>query len=313
MSKNKISKNVSYTTKNITSSVTQHIVNNSMIFKGFPAPNTWIVKVKNDAVLIDSGFGDDNSFLLLKEYINKELSGIKIHSILLTHNHSDHSSGARKLSEYFNASVMIHRLEEKSLRADITEEKKYSKQLRIQRKIWEDERKKTPVDNYIQEGELIKFGSLKIRVIHTPGHTLGSNCYLFTNERILFSGDTILGYDTVAISAPPNGDMTKYLNSLNRLKRYKLKYIAPGHGPIINDPKEKINRLIQHRIERENQIISLIKLGKKTDKSIFKAIYVNLDKSLKNSAMNQIHSHLHRLKELNKIKLQINNNNWKVL
>ena len=306
------SKKKDYTTQKITRHVIQHTVHNFQFIKGFPASNTWIVHSDNDAVLVDSGFGDEDSFLLLKKYIDTTFPKIKIHYILLTHNHSDHSSGSRKLAEYFNSDVLIHPLEENMLRAPSKSEHG-PVEIRKKRRIWEKEKQLTPIKEYIEEGKIIRAGSLVFQVIHTPGHTLGSNCYLLKNDKLLFSGDTILGYDTVTISAPPDGDMSKYLESLSRLKRFNLNYIAPGHGQIINKPKDKINKLILHRLNREKQIYDLIMKGHKTEYKLMKMIYPNIDKNLKNSAKNQLHAHLARLESLKKIKLQIEKDKWKVI
>ena len=301
-----------YIVKHLTTSVIQHTVKNFQFIKGFPASNTWIVYSNNDAILVDSGFGDRTSFLSLKNYINNFLPNIKIHYVLLTHHHSDHSSGARQLSEIFNSKVLIHKQEKKMLKTK-TESDDIPVRYRKKRQKWEDEKVQTPISKYIEHGYQINIGNLNIEALHTPGHTLGSICYLFRNERVLFTGDTILGYDTVSISAPPNGDMNLYLKSLKKLNRYKLKYIAPGHGNVIANPKQKINKLILHRLNREKQIIDLIDQGHKLDSDLLNAIYPNLQKGLKNSALNQIRSHLYRLKELNKVKLKIDQDKWKVI
>ncbi len=301
-----------YIVKHLTKSVTQHTVKNFQFIKGFPPSNTWIIHSENDAILVDSGFGDRTSLFSLKNYINNYLTNIKIHYILLTHNHSDHSSGSRQLSEMFNAKVLIHKQEKKMLKTK-SDNEDTPVRFRKKRQKWEDEKVQTPISKYIEHGYKIYAGNLQVEAVHTPGHTLGSICYLFRNEKILFSGDTILGYDTVSISAPPHGDMNLYLSSLKKLKKYKLKYIAPGHGDAITDPKKKINRLILHRLDREKQIIDLIGEGHRLDSDLLDAIYPNLQKGLKNSALNQIRSHLHRLKVLNKIQLKIDQDKWKVI
>ena len=301
-----------YIVKHLTKSVIQHTVKNFQFIKGFPPSNTWIIHSNNDAILVDSGFGDRTSFFSLKNYLSHYFPNINIHYILLTHNHSDHSSGARQLSEIFNAKVLIHKKEKKMLKTK-SDSEDIPIRFRKRRQKWEDEKIQTPVSKYIEHGYQVHVGSLHVEALHTPGHTLGSICYLFRNEKILFSGDTILGYDTVSISAPPNGDMNLYLSSLKKLNQYKLEYIAPGHGDAITNPKEKINRLIQHRLDREKQIIDLIKQGYKLDADLLDNIYPNLQKGLKNSALNQIRSHLHRLKVLNKIQLKIDQDKWKVI
>ena len=80
---------------------------------------------------------------------------------------------------------------------------------------------------------------------------------------MLFSGDNILGYGTAVIH-PPDGNMTDYMKSLERLLGFDISLILPGHGPLIGKPEAKIREYIKHRIEREQQVLAALRNGQNT-------------------------------------------------
>ena len=138
-------------------------------------------------------------------------------------------------------------------------------------------------------------GSLTLQVIHTPGHTLGSVCIYMPQERALFTGDTALGLGTVAISPPPYGDMALYIQSLERLKTLDCAVMLPGHGQAVHDVPHKLQELIDHRHEREEQVLRLLADGKNTPPAMLSAIYPELDKRIMPMARRQIEAHLAKL------------------
>ncbi|MGH2398100.1 MAG: MBL fold metallo-hydrolase, partial [bacterium] len=147
-------------------------------------------------------------------------------------------------------------------------------------------------DVRVSDGQTFKIGGLTLEVVHTPGHTLGSVCLYLREEKALFTGDTALGLGTVAISPPPHGDMALYLQSLERLKGYDCALMLPGHGQEVHDVKRKLQELIDHRHEREDQILRLMAGGKQTPKAMLSAIYMELDKRIVPMALRQIEAHL---------------------
>ena len=80
--------------------------------------------------------------------------------------------------------------------------------------------------------------------------------------------------------------------------------LAPGHGPVVKEPHRKIQELIDHRQQREDQIVALLAQGKDSVKSLLKAIYPELDKRLMNMAQGQVLSHLHKLQSEGKLTLE---------
>jgi transposase len=80
--------------------------------------------------------------------------------------------------------------------------------------------------------------------------------------------------------------------------------LAPGHGPLVREPHRKLQELIDHRQQREDQIVSLLAAGKDNTKDLVKAIYPELDKRLLMMATGQVLSHLHKLQSEGRVTLE---------
>ena len=114
---------------------------------------------------------------------------------------------------------------------------------------------------------------------------------------MLFSGDHIMNGSTVVIR-PPDGSMKAYIDSLKRLKQYRMTTIAPGHGAVLEDPYSAVDWIIQHRLVREKKILeSLRSIGLGTSDSLVEAVYDDVDSSLFPIAKWSLESHLIKLLE----------------
>ena len=105
----------------------------------------------------------------------------KVKYILLTHCHGDHIGGVNELKSKTGGTVLIHRFDEKGLNDP---EISLTSHIGIQRIDIEDKSR-------LNEGDLIHVGNLEFKIIHTPGHTVGSICIYCEEEKMLFSGDTM--------------------------------------------------------------------------------------------------------------------------
>jgi glyoxylase-like metal-dependent hydrolase (beta-lactamase superfamily II) len=112
---------------------------------------------------------------------------------------------------------------------------------------------------------------------------------------MLFTGDHIMSGSTVVID-PPDGDMKHYLESLQRLKDLDLASLAPGHGPVIDEPMEVVDWLINHRLKREARVIAAMQAH--PDQTLWDLtpyVYEDVDKKLHRLASRSLLAHLLKL------------------
>jgi glyoxylase-like metal-dependent hydrolase (beta-lactamase superfamily II) len=128
-------------------------------------------------------------------------------------------------------------------------------------------------DHLPGDGERLAVGDCRLIAIHTPGHASNCVCYLLESERLLFTGDHVLeGVSPVIL--PPDGDMSAYLHSLDKLRSQKFERIAPGHGGVIERGKDNLASLRAHRIGREDKVMrSLSKVGVATLETLTPLVY----------------------------------------
>lgn len=271
-------------------------------YTGPQAPDVYLVADGGEGALIDSGFGDEQSVRARLDYL-RQRPDVKLRYIVLTHHHFDHSSGAHQLRQATGAQIVMHPQEERFLRdwqgdapQDIDVPADQQAVLERVQAFRQQAAEATP-DVPIGDGGMLSIGGLTLEVVHTPGHTLGSICLYLHEERALFTGDTALGLGTVAISPPPFGDMRLYLESLERLKGYDCALMLPGHGQPVHDVARKLQELIDHRREREQQILRLLADGRTTPRAMLGAIYPELDRRIVPMALRQIEAHLAKLAE----------------
>ncbi len=110
-------------------------------------------------------------------------------------------------------------------------------------------------DQAWQEGDYLREADFTLRAVHTPGHAGNHLCFHLEQEQLLFTGDHIMEGSTVVI-APPDGDMQAYLSSLRRLQTLPIRRLAPAHGNLMEQPQDIIEGLIQHRLLREQKVLS---------------------------------------------------------
>jgi glyoxylase-like metal-dependent hydrolase (beta-lactamase superfamily II) len=267
------------------------------LFSGPLAPNVYLVVDGGQGALIDAGYADEDSLRARLQYL-RAIPELKLEHIVLTHHHIDHASGAPRLRQATGARICLHPREDGILREwkeNAPQDLPPAGSLEQRVRAWRQQAAQATADRLVEDGDTIAVGGVTIEAIHTPGHTLGSICLYVREERALFTGDTVLGLGTVAISPPPHGDMGLYIQSLERLQGYDAALLLPGHGPAVQDVARKLQELIDHRHERERQILAILGRGRGTLRALLEDIYSELDARLLNMARGQILAHLAKL------------------
>ncbi len=241
-----------------------------------PGTNTYLVGI-DEIVVIDPG-PDDAAHL---DAI-AGCGGDRIRWIVCTHTHIDHFPGAAGLKARTGAEVLAF-----------------------------DARDGLEIDRSLRDGDSIEATEFVLRAVHTPGHASNHLCFLLEQERMLFSGDHIMEGSTVVIR-PPDGDMAAYLAQLERLKawRPRLRSIAPGHGHLIEHPIAKIDEYLQHRHDREAQVLTCVETGTTKVKAIVEQLYPDLIDELVPMAQATVWAHLLKLRTEGKVSGKSQGGRW---
>ena len=131
-----------------------------------------------------------------------------------------------------------------------------------------------------------------LAVLATPGHA--PDHLAFLAGRVCFTGDLVLGAGSVFI-APDSGAMAAYLASLRRLRELDLELIAPGHGPLVADPRAKLDEYLEHRLERERQLLDALADGVRDRDELLDRIWGALPATLRPAAAATLAAHLDKL------------------
>ena len=232
-----------------------------------PGTNAYIVG-RDAFALIDPGPESAPHLAALLQAVGKRLKWI-----LCTHTHLDHSPGARALKAASGAEVLGFARVPDDGRQDVA----------------------FKPDRALREGDTLEAGEFRLRAVHTPGHASNHLCYLFEEQKLLFTGDHVMQGSTVVIS-PPDGDMTLYLQSLERLLALDLAAFAPGHGHVIDRPHDEVRRLIAHRLKREQKVFDAFAAkNPSTLDELLPLVYDDVPQGIHPVARRSLHAHLIKL------------------
>jgi glyoxylase-like metal-dependent hydrolase (beta-lactamase superfamily II) len=214
--------------------------------------NTWVIAAPGSPSVLVADPGPADEGHLQRVLAQATRDGRRVEQILLTHGHSDHSGGARRLAELTAAPVRAadpaHRLGGDGL----------------------------------GPGDVLTGAGTEIRVVATPGHSADSVCFLIEADRVLLTGDTVLGRGTTVIAG--DGNLGDYLGSLDRLRALAdsagLAALLPGHGPVLPDPAGTLDYYIGHRRERLAEVSAALAAGDRTPAEIVARVYADVDRGL---------------------------------
>ncbi|MGP1357360.1 MBL fold metallo-hydrolase [Roseicyclus sp.] len=250
--------------------------------------NTWILG-EGEVAVIDPGPAREDHLAAILAALRP---GERVGAILVTHSHLDHSPLARPLAGATGAPVLA---------AGPSDWGRSAAMEALARSGGagggEGVDRDFAPDARIAEGDVLEGGWGRIEVLATPGHM--ANHLSFGWRGALFVGDTVMGWSTSLVS-PPDGDMTAFMATLDRLAARADRVHYPGHGDPVADPAARVAELIAHRRAREAQIRDALKRsGPATAEDLARAIYTDLDPVLLPAATRNVLAHLLDLNERN--------------
>jgi glyoxylase-like metal-dependent hydrolase (beta-lactamase superfamily II) len=211
----------------------------------------------------------------------------KIRWIVCTHTHADHSPAWQAVAEATGAEV-IGASPADDMFQDLTFK---------------------PATELLHD-DVLKTDEFTLRAVHTPGHVSNHFCFFLEEEQMLFAGDHIMNGSTVVI-VPPSGDMKAYIESLQLLLDYPLKYIAPGHGEVMEDSKAVVEWLVNHRLKREAKVVAGLRaLTRASMDDLVKAVYDDVDVSLHKMAKLSLLAHLIKLQQESQVQHFSDSDAW---
>jgi endoribonuclease LACTB2 len=243
--------------------------------------NGYLIYTSSELLVIDPGSPYEDEQGALAEAVNELIAGGRsVREIVLTHVHPDHVAGVNALNAHLETkygsrvSVAAHRQTAESLKHQF------------------------PVDRFIEDDELVTLEgepSITLRALHTPGHARGHLCFHDEQSGVLISGDNVVGFGSVLID-PVDGNMSEYLDSLRRMRALpNVTVLLPGHGPAVANPYEKLDEYIQHRLEREANILNAVRAGASTPTEIVARVYTDVSPQALAMAERAVLAHLAKL------------------
>jgi len=146
----------------------------------------------------------------------------------------------------------------------------------------------------IQDGQLIEGDGWTVECVYTPGHTSNHMCFALKEEKALFTGDHVMGWSTSVIG-PPDGDMTAYMESLEKLQQRDDQVYWPTHGTAIREVQPFVQAFIDHRLEREQQILACLNDGLTRIPDMVPVMYTTTDPRMFPAAERSVLSAMIRL------------------
>lgn len=236
--------------------------------------NTYIIGNGRSRILIDTAQGFPSWRDRLSSFLKSENATISI--ALITHWHHDHIGGLTDLRSLCpDATIYKYRL---------ADDDDGSEQL-----------------SALEDGQDFRVEGATLRALHCPGHTSDHTAFVLEEEEAMFTGDNVLGHGTAVFE-----DLATYLASLARMRDYarRGRRAYPGHGAVIVDGKTKIEEYLQHRKDREGEVLRVLEASScdgKTAMEVVKVVYAAYPESLHEPAREGVLQILRKLEGEGKV------------
>jgi glyoxylase-like metal-dependent hydrolase (beta-lactamase superfamily II) len=217
--------------------------------------------------LIDAGTGETQHL----EALEQALGGAPLSQVIVTHGHTDHASGVTALAARFPG-------------------------VRFLKMPWPERDARWPAPwEPLCDGDVLSVGDDTLTAVHTPGHAPDHLCFWHAESRTMFCGDLAQKGATIYIPSKLQGDLVAYLASLERVLALRPAQLLPAHGGVIDDPEALLRNYIDHRREREEQILELLREGESTPDAMVGRMYRGLKEALVPMARESVLAHLLKL------------------
>ncbi|NWE51110.1 MBL fold metallo-hydrolase [Brevundimonas sp. P7753] len=213
----------------------------------------------------------------------RAVKGRTVSHILVTHTHRDHAPLSRALAEAVGGAPI--------LAAQPHGPTVHASDAIDQAAMDEDDDADFKADVILSDGDRIEGGGWTLEAMATPGHASNHMAFALREENALFSGDHVMGWSTTVV-APPDGDMTAYMASLERVLARGFSTLWPTHGPAITQVAPFLKAYRHHRLEREAQIMARLAAGDETIAEMVPALYAAVDPRLWPAASLSVLAHL---------------------
>jgi len=238
----------------------------------YTGTQTYLVGDRGELAVIDPGPDEEEHLAALVAAIGED----RLTVICCTHSHRDHSPAAAPLAERTGARIIgcaPFSLVDEGPRSDAAFDPSYRP------------------ERILEDGETVSGEGWTLTAVATPGHTSNHLCYALEETGALFTGDHVMGWSTTVVS-PPDGDMTAYMASLQKLYERDDKVYFPAHGPAVDKPRQLVRGMIGHRRQRENQILRQLEQGVGRIPDMVPQMYKGVDERLWPAAERSVLAHL---------------------
>ena len=230
--------------------------------------------------ILDPGPLDDAHIAALLDAVRGET----VTHIFVTHTHHDHSPAVPRIKAATGATVLAEGPHRAARPLNVGEAPRAEASNDIDFRP----------DRALADGEVVTGAGWTIEAVATPGHTANHMAFAFKEADLLFSGDHVMAWSTPVV-APPDGSMSDYMASLDKLARRTEPVYLPGHGGAVREAPRFVQHYIRHRRGREDAILHRLGKGEADIPTLVRAIYIGLDPRLIPAAGRSVLAHLEDL------------------